>query len=163
MNFNVATAKDIKLIQELARESWENAYAEILSKEQIEYMLSEMYSTEEISSHLENPNYNYFLIENEGEKIGFIGFEKHYEDNTTKLHRIYLLPEAKGKGVGKAAVNFMKDQVKNAGDHRIILNVNKDNVARKIYEAMGFNVYAEGVFDIGEGYVMDDYLMEYRF
>jgi hypothetical protein len=46
-----ATEKDIPLIQDLARRSWENAYADILSAEQMDYMLSEMYSETEIKNH----------------------------------------------------------------------------------------------------------------
>jgi catechol 2,3-dioxygenase-like lactoylglutathione lyase family enzyme len=48
------------------------------------------------------------------------------------------------------------------GNHRIILNVNKYNRAKEFYQKLGFSVYSEGIFDIGEGYVMDDYLMEYH-
>ncbi|MGA9211948.1 GNAT family N-acetyltransferase, partial [Kaistella sp.] len=129
-----ATITDIELIRELAEKSWNAAYSEILSKKQIEYMLSEMYSAEEISSHLQNPNYQYHLIFNEEIPVGFIGFEFHYEENTTKLHRIYLLPEAKGKGIGKTAMNFLKEKVAETSDNRIILNVNKENNARKVYE-----------------------------
>lgn len=156
-----AKTDDIALIQQLARTSWERAYAEILPKEQIDYMLAEMYSTAEISSHLTNPNYHYFLIENNEKPVGFIGFQHHYEPRTTKLHRVYLIPEAKGLGFGKAAINFLKEKTGETGDKRIILNVNKNNSARKIYESQGFKVYDEGVFDIGGGYVMDDYLMEF--
>ncbi|AZI20881.1 GNAT family N-acetyltransferase [Chryseobacterium taklimakanense] len=161
MKFIQAKTDDITLIQQLARTSWESAYAEILPKEQIDYMLAEMYSTAEISSQLTNPNYHYFLIENNEKPVGFIGFQHHYEPGTTKLHRVYLIPEAKGLGFGKAAINFLKEKTGETGNKRIILNVNKNNSARKIYESQGFKVYEEGVFDIGGGYVMDDYLMEF--
>lgn len=161
MKFIQAKTDDIALVQQLARTSWESAYAEILSKEQIDYMLAEMYSTAEISSHLTNPNYHYFLIENNEKPVGFIGFQHHYEPGTTKLHRVYLIPEAKGLGFGKAAINFLKEKTGETGNKRIILNVNKNNSARKIYESQGFKAYDEGVFDIGGGYVMDDYLMEF--
>lgn len=57
-----ATEKDIPMIQDLARRSWESAYKGIISNEQINYMLEKMYSEEEISSHLKNPDYHYFLI-----------------------------------------------------------------------------------------------------
>lgn len=161
MKFIQAKTDDIALIQQLARTSWESAYAEILSREQIDYMLNEMYSADEISSHLKHPNYHYFLIENDEKPVGFIGFEHHYEPETTKLHRVYLIPEAKGLGFGKAAIDFLKEKTEKIGNRRIILNVNKNNSARKIYESQGFKVYDEGVFDIGGGYVMDDYLMEF--
>lgn len=141
-----ATEKDIPLIQDLAKRSWENAYAEILSDEQMEYMLSEMYSELEIGSHLQNPNYHYYLIidDNHDSYEGFIGYEHNYEDKTTKLHRIYLVPESKGKGFGKGALLFLNEKVSENGNTRIILNVNKYNAARNFYESQGYKVYDEG-------------------
>ena len=157
-----AAEENIPLIQDLAKRSWENAYAEILSKEQMNYMIETMYSKEEIASHLENPNYHYYLVFDENANVydGFIGFENHYEENTTKLHRIYLVPESKGKGLGKKTLEFLNEKVQESGDNRIILNVNKYNSAQKFYESQGYRIYGEGVFDIGNGYVMDDFLME---
>ena len=55
----------------------------------------------------------------------------------------------------------LKEQAKNSGDERIILNVNKQNPSYYFYVSQGFKVYEEGVFEIGNGYVMDDYLMEF--
>ncbi|ANF49834.1 GCN5 family acetyltransferase [Chryseobacterium glaciei] len=158
-----ATENDIPMIQDLARRSWENAYAGILSKEQMEFMLSTMYSQEEIANHMQNPNYHYFLIQDESNDSfeGFIGYEIGYGKETTKLHRIYLIPESKGKGFGKKALEFLNKEVSERGDKRIILNVNKYNSARKFYESQGYKVYDEGVFDIGNNFFMDDYLMEY--
>lgn len=158
-----ATENDIPMIQDLARRSWENAYAEILSKEQMEFMLRTMYSQEEIANHMQNPNYHYFLIQDESNDSfeGFIGYEIGYEEETTKLHRIYLIPESKGKGFGKKALEFLNKEVSERGDKRIILNVNKYNSARKFYESQGYKVYDEGVFNIGNNFFMDDYLMEY--
>ncbi|MCS3529939.1 GNAT family N-acetyltransferase [Chryseobacterium sp. JUb7] len=162
MKFIEATKNDIPLIQDLARRSWENAYAEILSGEQMEYMLSTMYSAEEIKNHLQQPNYHYYLIQDDNDSFeGFIGYENHYEESTTKLHRIYLIPESKGKGLGKEALRFLNQKVSENYDKRIILNVNKYNSARQFYESQGYTVYDEGVFDIGNNFVMDDYLMEF--
>ncbi|MBU4537665.1 MAG: GNAT family N-acetyltransferase [Weeksellaceae bacterium] len=161
-SFKKAAETDIEMIRELAEKSWNSAYANILTQQQIDYMLLEMYSVEEISSHLQNPNYHYYLIFNENTAVGFIGFEHHYEPETTKLHRIYLIDSAKGKGCGKAALNFLKKQVSLNGDHRIILNVNKENKAKAVYESQGFTIYKEDIFHIGNGFVMDDYLMEFK-
>jgi len=158
-----ATKLDIGLIQELARKSWEVAYADILSREQLDYMLDLMYSEQTIISHFDNPNYHYYLILENEKALGFVGFENHAEDKTTKLHRIYLIPEAKGKGAGKFGLNLVKDQAVISGDSRIILTVNKYNSAKDFYEHQGYRVYDEAVFDIGKGYVMDDYLMEINF
>lgn len=163
MKLTKATEENVSLIQDLARRSWKNAYAEILSEEQMEYMLSEMYSKAELESQLQNPNYQYYLIVDEDNDSyeGFIGYEHNYEDKTTKLHRIYLIPESKGKGLGKLALQFLNKKVSENGNKRIILNVNKHNAARNFYESQGYRVYDEGVFDIGNGFVMDDFLMEF--
>ncbi|AZB01564.1 GNAT family N-acetyltransferase [Chryseobacterium joostei] len=163
MKLTKATEDNVTLIQDLARRSWKNAYADILSDDQMEYMLSEMYSNTELESQLQNPNYHYYLIldEDNDSYEGFIGYEHNYEDKTTKLHRIYLIPESKGKGLGKLALQFLNEKVSENGNERIILNVNKHNAAKKFYESQGYRVYDEGVFDIGNGFVMDDFLMEF--
>lgn len=76
---------------------------------QISYMMAEMYSEKEISSQMENPDWRYFLIkDDEGNFGGFIGYQFNYEPKTTKLHRIYMVPESKGKGLGKFALNYLK-------------------------------------------------------
>lgn len=156
-----ATEKDIKVIQQLAKESWESAYANILSQEQIRYMLNVMYSEDTLRAHFQKPNYHYYLIAENEVFFGFIGFEHHCEEKTTKLHRIYFLQEAQGKGLGKKALEFVKKETEKAGDKRLILTVNKNNKAKNFYESQGFKVYDEAIFDIGNGYVMDDYLMEF--
>lgn len=163
VEFRKATEKDIPLLRELAEKSWKSAYANILSPEQIDYMLAEMYSEKEISSQLQNSDYHYYLILNNEIPAGFMGFELNYEKDTTKLHRIYLLEEFKGQGLGKKGLNFLKEKVKENINHRIILNVNKNNPAIKIYESQGFKVFSEGIFNIGNGYVMDDFLLEFNF
>lgn len=161
MKITKATIEDIPLINEIAQKSWRKHYPGIISNEQIEYMLEQMYSKAELKNHFENPNYHYYLLGDDERTLGIMGFENHYQPNTTKLHRIYLLEEAKGKGLGKLALNFLKEQVKNEGDKRIILAVNKKNSSYHFYIKQGFRTYEEGIFEIGDGYVMDDYLMEF--
>lgn len=163
MTLQKATEKDIPLIQELAEKSWRANYPGILSAKQIDFMLDLMYSEKEIKSQFENPNYHYYFILNEeNDRVGIMGFENSYEPKTTKLHRIYLLKETKGKGLGKFALQFLKKEVEKLGDNRIILNVNKENPALEFYKSQAYKVYREGIFEIGNGFVMDDYLLEYK-
>ncbi len=159
--FKKASQKDIKTIQDLAQKSWEHAYKNILAAEQIDYMLGLMYSEVAIAGHLANLNYHYYIILDDETPVGFVGFEINTEENTTKLHRIYFIREAHGKGFGRLALQFVIKQAAEAGDQRIILAVNKNNTAKQFYESQGFKLYDEGVFEIGNGFVMDDYLMEF--
>nr|WP_283416472.1 GNAT family N-acetyltransferase [Epilithonimonas pallida] len=155
-----AKEKDIPTIQDLAKKSWIVAYADILKQDQIDYMLDMMYSEEALKKHFENPNFHYYLIREENQFLGFVGFEFHQEPETTKLHRIYFLKEAQGKGLGKEVLEFVKNEAKKNGNRRLILTVNKNNSAQKFYEYQGFKIYEEKILDVGNGYVMDDYLME---
>lgn len=156
-----AELKDISTIQDLAKRSWEVAYADILKQEQIDYMLDLMYSEEALTKHFENPNYHYYLIQEDDQFLGFVGFEFHLEPETTKLHRIYFLKEAQGKGFGKKALKLVVNETKKIDNKRVILTVNKNNSAKKFYESQGFKIYDEAISDIGNGYVMDDFLMEF--
>ncbi len=163
LKFEEATVDQIRTIQELAKSSWESAYHKILSRDQIKYMLETMYAREALEEQIsENKNYEYYLINYEDNTIGFLGFEFHYKDeNCIKLHRLYLIESAKGKGFGRKALDFLINKAKDSQTKRIILNVNKYNQALEFYKIYGFEVYDEGVFEIGKGYVMDDFLMEY--
>jgi GNAT superfamily N-acetyltransferase len=76
------------------------------------------------------------------------------------LHKIYLDPDQKSKGVGSQIIAFIKDFGFKAGVKHIELNVNKFNSAVQFYEKMGFFRAKELVLDIGNGYVMDDYVMQ---
>lgn len=157
-----ATLQDLELIQTLADESWRDAYTDILQPEQIDYMMNLMYSKEVLSDHLQNDKFPYYIIQHDEVAVGFVGFEIDAEFETTKLHRLYLLPSAKGKGLGKEAIQYVQKQALNNDNSRVILTVNKNNSAKMMYEKLNFKVYDEAVFDIGNGYVMDDYLMEWR-
>ncbi len=108
MKLKQATAADIPLIQDLARRSWENAYADILSKEQMEFMLSEMYSETEILNHFQNPHYHYYLIQDEGNDSyeGFIGYEHHYEEKPPSCIGFIWFRRAKEKGSEKKPFSF---------------------------------------------------------
>lgn len=160
MEFVKASESDIPRIQEIARLAWPEAYKDILSAEQVDYMLMHMYSTETIANQMAGGTYQYYFLK-EIEPQGFIGVETHYESSTTKLHRLYLLPQEKGKGFGKKAMEFVKKLAAESGDSRIILNVNKNNPAQDFYRSQGFTLYRDEIVDIGSGYVMDDFIMEF--
>jgi GNAT superfamily N-acetyltransferase len=161
LQFAIADTTKIPIIQDLAQQSWNEAYKEILSPEQIDYMLSNFNATSTLENQITDlPDYHYYLMKYNDNWVGFFALEHHNEPGTTKLHKLYLLPDAKGLGLGKKAIYFIQDIANDYMDNRIILNVNKYNNAKFFYETLGFTTYDSGIFDIGNGYVMDDFLME---
>jgi diamine N-acetyltransferase len=160
MQIQKATTEDISRIQAVARITWPETFKEILSPEQIEYMLNWMYSYEAIYKSITDPNQSFWLFEKDGEVFGFAGIEHHYKGkNTTKLHKIYVLPAAQGMQVGKHLIERVKEEALKAGSEEIYLNVNRFNKATGFYEHIGFRVIAEENIDIGNGYLMEDFVM----
>ena len=80
--------------------------------------------------------------------------------NKTKIHKIYVLPETQGTGLGRQFFELVKEKAKENNQKAIFLNVNKYNSALHFYTKLGFSIVNDEVIDIGEGYVMDDYIME---
>lgn len=153
--------EELNKVQSIAHRTWPSTFANILSPEQIEYMLNWMYSLDMLESQLDK-GHTFLLAEDDGKELGFAGFELNYaEGPKAKLHKIYLLPEAQGKGAGKALILEVANRARKSGQKSLLLNVNKYNQkAIDFYLKMGFQEIYKEVIDIGNGYVMDDVVME---
>lgn len=161
MTLQKATLHHIPIIEQLARKIWPIAYAEILSDEQLEYMLSMFYSEEALQEQLEEKKHNFYLVlNNSGDYLGFVSYELDCELGKTKIHKIYVLPETQGLGLGKLLFEKVREEALKANQKAIFLNVNKYNKAQQFYSKLDFKIVKEEVIDIGRGYVMDDYVME---
>jgi len=82
------------------------------------------------------------------------------EANLYKLQKIYVLASQQGKGTGRFIIDYIITRVKEAGASRLQLQVNRYNNAKEFYNRLGFTVIGEADFDIGNGYFMNDYIME---
>ena len=157
-----ASIKDIPIIQEIAYKTWPNTYGSILSKAQLEYMMDLMYSDESLLEQFKTKPL-FFLAYEDDVCLGFASCEPNYLNNkVTRLHKIYILPEAQGKGVGNALVHKVIFIAKENQSVVISLNVNKFNKAVTFYKKIGFVVASEEDLDIGNGYLMEDYKMELK-
>lgn len=155
-----ATIKDTRVIRELAYAIWPTTYNEILSSEQLDYMLAKFYSEESILEQIEQKKQQFFLLKNEDVAVGFLSFEVNIQPSKTKLHKIYVLPELQGSGNGKKLVEWCVQQAKENQQKYVFLNVNRFNKAKTFYEKLGFQIIFEENIEIGNGYLMEDYVME---
>lgn len=153
-----ATTNDIPLIRELCFQVWPQTYASLLSNEQIEYMLEMMYSEASLQKQMTDGATFIFVYDGD-EPVGFASYQE-MDPAVFKLHKIYVLPSQQGKGTGRFVIDHILDEIKQQGAAALQLQVNRNNNAKIFYEKLGFVVIEEINLDIGNGYVMDDYIME---
>ena len=155
-----ATEEDFETIRNVAHTAWPVTYGEILSKAQLDYMLEKMYSDAALLDNL-NKGHHFMLAKENSVCLGFASIEYGYlNEKCTRLHKIYLLPETQGKGLGKMLLERIVVLAKENHSETISLNVNRFNKACAFYQKMGFEIVAQEDLEIGNGYLMEDYKME---
>ncbi len=158
MNIRLATDADVPTLRDLARRIWHASYPGIITQQQIEYMLAWMYAEAMIREEMRK-GYTWELIEVEGEPIGFQAYHRE-NDGRCKLDKLYLLPEHQGRGFAITMLTHIRAAAREMEAREVWLQVNKQNKrAIAAYQKAGFHLAGENVFSIGDGFVMDDYLM----
>ncbi|NBW71629.1 MAG: GNAT family N-acetyltransferase [Flavobacteriia bacterium] len=160
MEIRLLQKHELSLTQNLAEKIWPLAYGTILSKEQLSYMLNWMYSIETLEKSFDKGNEFYCAFENDL-PLGFLELEFLSEETSSvKLQKIYVLPSEQNKGIGKKFLQLALLKAKNRGARNVILQVNRANKAVQFYLKNNFCIIREEDFPIGNGYYMNDYVME---
>lgn len=160
LEFKKGDIKTIPVIQSIAYQVWPRTYADILSHEQLSYMLEMMYSTEALTEQIRRHNHQFTLVYEQNQPVAFASFSRLATDDAGfKLHKIYICLENQGRGIGKELLRYIVSLIQPLGASYLDLNVNKQNRARFFYEKMGFTIVREEDIDIGNGFFMNDYVM----
>ncbi len=145
----------------MAHDTWAEAYADILSPEQMAYMLDLFYQPTALTRQMTEQGHQFVIAYDGEEPIGFASYSPKSKEQpqTYRLHKIYIMPGQQCKGVGKVLLQYIINDIQPRGASILELNVNRHNKARFFYEKMGFSVSGEEDIDIGNGYFMNDYIM----
>lgn len=155
-----ATLTDVDRIREIAEITWPATYSSIISVEQIAFMLDWMYDKQTIETAIRSEQQDFLVLERNGEILGFSGIEHGYKHQAiTRIHKLYVLPETQGTGAGKELLAAIAEEAKKHQSEQLHLNVNKANPAVQFYLHNGFKMDHEVILDIGNGFVMDDFVM----
>ena len=154
----VKTEKEIVCSAQLADEIWHECYAELLQKEQIDYMVERFQSAGAIAGQMRE-GYRYYLAQVRGEPVGYMGVQP--KEGKLFLSKFYLKKEWRGSGLAGEMFAFVEQLCSALGCRGYWLTVNKGNErAKRAYEKAGMRIVREQVAEIGEGFVMDDYVFE---
>ncbi len=159
LKIHQANVEDINTIRELTFKVWPQTYEAIIDKKQIDYMLDMMYSEAALEEQMLHHQHTFIIIYDDILPVAFASYGP-LGNATWKLHKIYILPDQHGKGIGRFMIDHIMEDVRLKGGNSLILNVNRQNKARYFYEKLGFNIIGEEDIDIGSGYYMNDYVME---
>ena len=155
----VITKEQIKVLADTANVVWHDAFKEILTLEQIEYMIKKFQSFQALSQAINDNGYKYYLIKTDNNVAGYTGL--HEENGKMFLSKLYILKEYRGKQISSKTFDFIENLAKGKNLKSVWLTVNRNNKhAIAVYKHKGFILIREQVADIGNGFVMDDFVFE---
>ena len=156
---------DLRLVHDMAQIVFRYTYRDILSPEQMEYMMDMMYSMPNLEIQMDE-GHHYYIAYDDDVPCGYVSVQYQGMDadgvEVFHLHKIYVMPGTQGRGVGIKLFMTVREhvlQVMTGGSARVELNVNKYNKAVDFYRHIGMRVLLEEDFPIGNGFYKTDYIM----
>jgi len=157
------TDPEVAQLVALAREIWCAHYSSIISAAQIEYMLGQRYNSEVVRAELRRDGIWWDKLIVAGVMAGFASYFLTGVPGEMKLDKLYVHPRHQRRGYGGTMIAHAGEVARANGCTRLVLAVNKNNrSAIAAYLKHGFSIADAVVKDIGDGFVMDDYIMEKR-
>lgn len=157
----VETDKELIHLSKLAYEIWHEYFPALLSEAQINYMVEKFQSYDALKTAIEN-GCEYFLLKKGEMPVGYVGIRE--EERFLFLSKLYLRKDYRGKGLGYDMLETVLETAERRKKEGVYLTVNRFNdQAIRLYAKIGFQTTREQLTDIGNGFVMDDFIMEYRF
>ncbi len=156
----VLTSKAIETVAFLAHKIWNQHYVPIIGQQQVDYMLDKFQDEEAIKHQIEN-GHEYFMIEHQKKTCGYLALVPNNDDKKMMISKIYIDSDFRNLNLGSQLMEFSIKEARNRNFYLIWLTVNINNSKSiKWYQKRGFTIKENIKIDIGNGFVMDDYLME---
>ncbi len=155
----ITTKQQCADLKEMATRISLEHFTPITGEGQVYHMMDKFLSPEVVMREI-GENYEFAFALYNGVRAGY--YSMAYEGEALFLSKLYVDKAYRGKGLGHAMFERIKEKGKTAGCKYIYLTVNKRNDSSvAIYKKWGFFVYEEAQTDIGGGYIMDDYIMRF--
>ena len=161
----VKTPDDRERLAALADEIWHEYWPALIGEAQTDYMVERFQSLAAIEQDMAGHAYEYWFLqaEDDGRIVGYTGGHVEVQTNRFFISKIYLLAEERGRGFAKETVRFYEGLCRERNLEAMYLTVNKGNeLGIRAYLGTGFRTIDAVETDIGNGFIMDDYIMEKR-
>lgn len=160
LHLEKATEKDLQTVSKLARVIWNDHYVPIIGQEQVDYMLDKMYSQSGLLEQIHEKKHEMYLILKDEKAIGFVSVSL-VKDSDFFLHKFYIDQQQSNSGIGTKVLNLLIETIH---PKLLTLTVNRQNFKSiNFYFKNGFKIDHVEDFDIGNGYLMNDFVMVKHF
>lgn len=155
------TDEQIHEIADMAEIIWNQHFVPIIGKEQVDYMVEKFQSYPALKYQIEQDGYEYYQIYSLDTFTGYTGI--HQEEDALFLSKLYIHEDFRGQRLASGAFHFLVNLCKERGLKKIWLTCNKYNAnTLAVYDHLGFKITDQQRADIGNGFVMDDYILTYE-
>lgn len=155
----ILDASAVDAVVALARTVWQATYPALIPQAQIDAMLADRYAPGRIRAQLGDPAHAWRVVLADGAAVGFA--HACLDETGCKLDKLYVHPAHQRRGLGRTLLDAVEAWARERQARRLWLQVNRGNEAAiRAYDRYGFAIVEARVFDIGGGFVMDDYVME---
>jgi ribosomal protein S18 acetylase RimI-like enzyme len=159
----IVTDEDISVLRAINEEIQLQHFPAIIGEAQTRYMLETLFTPERVSKNIDAGEKFFMMDDTSGLLAGYFSYVLKPEENKIKLSRVFIKESARGLGLFNYAFNHIARVGREHGLLKVFLTVNRKNaIAIAAYEKKGFIKTDEAKFDIGNGYVMDDFIFEYK-
>lgn len=151
-----ASVSDSSEIAGLADKIWHQHYIHFISKQQIDYMLNWMYNDSSLKEQMEEKHHEFYFITSDDIHLGFVSIHQQSEKEWF-INKFYIDQDQAAKGIG---TRVFQQIIELKQPETIRLTVNRENFKSiNFYFKNGFIIEKVANFDIGQGFVMNDFVM----
>ena len=168
MQIRKLNSSDSENLRKISIQTFRETFEEVNSEEDMQKYLDENLNLERLKSELENPDSEFYFIENENKNLGYlkINFGNAQTENqgneTLEIERIYVLKEFFSFKIGQILFEKSLEIAKEKSMNFIWLGVWEENHrAIKFYEKNGFEIFGKHDFVLGKD-VQTDLLMKMK-
>ena len=134
VQFKLADVSDAMAIVRLRQQIWSTTYRGIYPDTMIDDF-DYCWHIEKEVSRIQRSDFAVYLIEIDHYLVGYLTMSNGVK---AILQSLYILAEYQGRGIGKAAIEYVKGYFRNAGRNEFICHCHPENRnARTFYEKMG--------------------------
>ncbi len=157
----VSSPEQVAMVAHLAEEIWNQHFVSIIGQAQVNYMLNKFQSVKAVSQQIKE-GCEYFIMSRGEEPFGYFALFEEPDKDHLMISKLYVRQAVRGTGAGGAVLDFAVERARKSNIPNIWLTVNRHNKSSiQWYLKKGFFIAGEVKKDIGQNFVMDDFIMQF--